>query len=175
MTVLRGGRVVTPEGILDDGWLAVEDGRIAAIGSGPSPSDAIDLGGAWLLPGFIDLHVHGGGGHDMTESPEEMAAAVAFHRQHGTTRTLVSLITAPQNALVEQLGWVADIVAAGPNAVGHVVGVHLEGPFLSRARCGAQNPKHLLMPEREIFARLVDAARCGASPSLPNCPARSNS
>lgn len=157
--VLGGGRVVTPDGIIGDGWVTVEGGRIASIGSGRAPSEAIDLGGAWLLPGFIDLHMHGGGGHNALASPAEMAAAAAFHCRHGTTRTLVSLVTAPLESLVEQLGWVADIVTAGPNPVGHVIGAHLEGPFLSRARCGAQNPAHLLLPERDILARLIAAAR----------------
>lgn len=159
MTVLKGGRVVTPDGVLDDGWVTVENGRIGAVGTGRAPSDAVDLGGAWLLPGFIDLHMHGGGGHDATESPDEMEAAVAFHCRHGTTRTLVSLITAPLDDLTEQLGWIADLVEAGASPNGHVVGAHLEGPFLSHARCGAQNPAHLLLPDRTAFAKLVTAAR----------------
>jgi N-acetylglucosamine-6-phosphate deacetylase len=139
------------------------DGRIADIGSGPPPAgdgDATtDLDSAWLLPGFIDLHVHGGGGHDVTTSPDELAAAVAFHRSCGTTRTLVSLVTAPLDALVEQLGWVADLADAGPSPAGQVIGAHLEGPFLSHARCGAQNAAHLLLPDRAAFATLVAAAR----------------
>jgi N-acetylglucosamine-6-phosphate deacetylase len=162
MTVLRGGRVVTPVGVLEDGWVSVEGGRITGTGRGPAqsgPSEGVDLGGRWLLPGFIDVHVHGGGGHDVTASPEDMAGAVAFHRQHGTTRTLVSLVTAPPDAVVEQLGWVADAVAAGPGPSGHVVGAHLEGPFLSRSRRGAQNPDHILMPDRAVFARFVEAGR----------------
>ena len=67
------------------------------------------LGGGWLVPGYIDIHTHGGGGHDVARSPEDMAASVAFHLSHGTTRTLVSLVTAPVAELVEQLGWVADL------------------------------------------------------------------
>jgi N-acetylglucosamine-6-phosphate deacetylase len=162
MTVLAHARVVTPGGVLDDGWVSIADGRIAAIGAGDPPAEAgtaTDLAGAWLLPGFIDLHVHGGGGHDASASPDDLAAAVAFHRSHGTTRTLVSLVTAPLDALAEQLGWVADLAAAGPTSNGHVVGAHLEGPFLSHARCGAQNPAHLLAPDRRAFAGLAEAAR----------------
>lgn len=151
--------MVTPEGVLDDAWVAIESGRIAQVGTGRAPSDAVDLGGNWLLPGFIDLHVHGGGGHDFAGSPAHMTAAVAFHRQHGTTRTLVSLAAAPPGSLVEQLGWVADIVAAGPNPSGHVVGAHLEGPFLADSRRGAQNPAYLLLPQRDTFARFVKASR----------------
>jgi N-acetylglucosamine-6-phosphate deacetylase len=159
MTVLQGGRVVTPDGVLEDGWVSVEGGMITGVGRGLAPSEGADLGGRWLLPGFVDLHVHGGGGYDLTASPEEMAGAVAFHRRHGTTRTLVSLATAPPDAVVEQLGWVAEAVAAGPGPSGHIVGAHLEGPFLADSRRGAQNPAHLLMPDRRLFARFVEVAQ----------------
>jgi N-acetylglucosamine-6-phosphate deacetylase len=111
------------------------------------------------LPGFVDVHVHGGGGYDMSASPDDMAGAVAFHRRHGTTRTLISLATAPPEALVEQLGWVADAVATGPGRSGHIIGAHLEGPFLSALRRGAHNPALLMMPDRRVFARFVEAGR----------------
>lgn len=158
MTVLRGARVVTPHGVLDDGWVRIADDRIAAVGRGPVDAGVHDLGGGWLLPGFIDLHVHGGGGHDVTRSGEDMAAAVAFHRTHGTTRTLVSLVTAPLAALVEQLGWAAALAGKGGGPDGHVVGSHLEGPFLSEARCGAQNAAYLIDPSPDAVGRLLAAA-----------------
>lgn len=194
VTVLSGARVVTPEGVLDPGWVTVFDGRISAVGAGtrphlPAPPTAggpawaghgsdgsvrsaeagaptfagvptfVDLAGAWLVPGFIDLHMHGGGGHDVTAGIEAMADAVAFHRAHGTTRTLVSLVAAPLDRLVEQLGWIADLAGRGAPSGGHVIGAHLEGPFLARARCGAQPPEHLRDPDRRAFADLVTAAR----------------
>jgi N-acetylglucosamine-6-phosphate deacetylase len=160
VTVLSEARVVTPTGVLDGGWVQVEAGVITAVGSGTSPRGATtDLGGAWLLPGYIDLHVHGGGGHDVTASPADLAGAVAFHRAHGTTRTLVSLMTGPLDALAEQLGWIADHVALGPTPDGHVVGAHLEGPFLSPVRAGAQNPEFLRLPDRNALAGLIAAAR----------------
>ena len=87
-----------------------------------------------------------------------MARAVTFHRSHGTTRTLVSFVTAPVDALLEQLGWAASLTAAGPRPDGHVIGSHLEGPFLSHARCGAQNTAHLILPDRAAFARMSEAA-----------------
>ena len=158
MTFLKGGRVVTAAGVLDDAWLEVEDDRISQIGRGPFPPGTVDLGGEWVLPGFIDLHVHGGGGHDVAESAADMAAAVAYHRRHGTTRTLVSLNAAPTDTLAQGLRWVAEMVAQGGDANGRVIGAHLEGPFLSEVRRGAQNPAYLLMPDRDIFARLVEAA-----------------
>lgn len=163
--LLHGGRVVTPGGVIDDGWVRVEGSLIVDVGSGrpvdrtgPRRGETVNLAGQWLLPGFVDLHMHGGGGHDVTASPAAMAAAVAFHATHGTTRTLVSLVAAPLAELERQLGWVADLAAA-PGASGAVVGAHLEGPFLSHARCGAQNPAHLRRPDRGEFRRLVAAAR----------------
>ncbi len=152
--VLSGARVVTPHGVLDGAWVEVVDGRIDRVETSPAPPQAVDLGGGWLVPGFIDLHVHGGGGHDFTSSVEDMAAGVAFHRRHGTTGTLVSLMAGPVDAMSEQLGW-----AAGLTTAGEVLGAHLEGPFLSRTRCGAQNQRHLAAPDPLVLAKLLSAGQ----------------
>jgi N-acetylglucosamine-6-phosphate deacetylase len=153
MTIVSGARVVTPDGVLDDGWVEVVDGRLAAVSSGRAPAGAEDLGGGWLLPGFVDVHVHGGGGFDVTRSPAAMAGAAEFHLRHGTTRMLLSLMAAPVDLLCEQLGWVRGLTEASG-----VVGAHLEGPFLSAARCGAQNHEHLLDPDPLVLRKLLDAA-----------------
>jgi N-acetylglucosamine-6-phosphate deacetylase len=87
-----------------------------------------------------------------------MAGAVAFHRRHGTTATLVSLMTAPVDELCEQLTWAADLVRAGPTPHGNVLGSHLEGPFLSPRRSGAQNEAHMIAPDASVLERLVAAA-----------------
>lgn len=153
MTVLAGARVVTPSAILDPGWVEVTDGRIVEVGSGAPPTAAEALTG-WLLPGFIDLHAHGGGGHDFTASAADMAAGVEFHRRSGTTRTLVSLMAGPIDRMCEQLTWVAGLVE-----IGLVAGAHLEGPFLAPARCGAQNRSHLVPPDPLVLAKLLDAGQ----------------
>jgi N-acetylglucosamine-6-phosphate deacetylase len=154
--LLGGGRVVTPDGVLSDAWVEVSDGRITQIAETRPGLDAptVDLQGAWLLPGYIDLHVHGGGGYNVSESLEAMEQAVAFHRGHGTTATLVSLVTAPEDALRAQLEWAAELVHRGPTPRGHVLGSHLEGPFLSARRCGAQNEEHMLPPDAALLERL---------------------
>jgi N-acetylglucosamine-6-phosphate deacetylase len=161
--LLAGGRVVTPEGVRTDAWVHVDGDTIAAVDAGHPAVDApvFDLEGAWLLPGLIDLHMHGGGGHSVADSPEAMEGAVAFHRRHGTTATLVSLMTAQVDELCEQLAWAAALVRRGPAPTGYVLGSHLEGPFLSPQRSGAQNPAHMMQPDQAVLDRLVAAADGG--------------
>ena len=159
MTVLTGIRVVTPMGVLDQGWVEIQGSTITEVGAGTPPpgSTQVDLGGGWLLPGYIDIHVHGGGGHDYAASPEALAGGVAFHRSRGTTRTLISLVTAPVDDLIEQLGWITDAVRRGPGPDGHVVGAHLERPFLCQAKRGAQHPGYIIDPDQAAMAALLNA------------------
>ncbi|KWX02988.1 N-acetylglucosamine-6-phosphate deacetylase [Carbonactinospora thermoautotrophica] len=158
MTVLRHARLVLPGGVVEDGWLEVRSGRIAAVGAAgdaPLPRDALDLRGHWVVPGFVDIHVHGGGGASYTTGdPEEARAAAEFHRGHGTTTTVASLVTATVADLERSVAALTDLVEDGLLA-----GLHLEGPYLSRARCGAHDPNLLRAPDTGEVARLLDAAR----------------
>src|SRR4051794_30769717 len=92
MIVLVNARVVTVRRVLDPGWLIVDGTQIAGVGAGDPPDadgELHDLGGRYLLPGFVDLHMHGGGGAQITtDDPDEIMTAIAFHQRHGTTRTL---------------------------------------------------------------------------------------
>jgi N-acetylglucosamine-6-phosphate deacetylase len=143
------GRIVTPEGILDDAVVRVEDGRIADV----SPAGRGRMAKvAWILPGFIDIHVHGGGGHTFTSGdPSEALLASAFHRRHGTTTMLASLVTAARQPTYDATAALADLVHSG-----ELAGIHLEGPYLSAARCGAQNPAHLRDPDPAELQALVE-------------------
>jgi N-acetylglucosamine-6-phosphate deacetylase len=152
--VVAAEHVVMPERVLSPGWLRLEEGRIAALGEGEPPAPAA-YRGHWALPGFIDMHVHGGGGGSFTEGdPAGARRAAAFHRAHGTTRMLASLVTAPGGELERRTAMLADLADEGV-----IDGIHLEGPFLSAARCGAQDPRYLAAPDVALFDRLRAAAR----------------
>ena len=152
--IVAAEHVVTPDGVLSPGWLAIADGRIAAVQPGRPPTPATHRG-HWALPGFIDMHVHGGGGASFTEGgPDDARRAAAFHRAHGTTRIVASLVTAPVGELERRSAMLADLAEAGV-----IDGIHLEGPFLSAARCGAQNPRYLTLPDVAAFTRLQAASR----------------
>jgi N-acetylglucosamine-6-phosphate deacetylase len=175
MRTLAGARLVTPDRVVDDGWLRVDGSHIHAVGGGvaPQPDEVERLPGGWLVPGFIDLHCHGGGGSDFTGDEEAILAAADFHLQHGTTGMLASLASAPVADLCRRLRTLARAV---PRSHGQLLGVHLEGPFLSRQRCGAHDPDHLLPPDPDVFARLLDAAEgtlrtITIAPELPGAAA----
>jgi N-acetylglucosamine-6-phosphate deacetylase len=105
-----------------------------------------------IVPGFVDLHCHGGGGHTFTTGdPRAARDAAAFHLRHGTTTMLASLVSSP-------LGLLRDAAVAFRPLVdeGVLAGVHLEGPYLAAARCGAQNPAHLREPSTGELATLLE-------------------
>ncbi|WP_086821340.1 N-acetylglucosamine-6-phosphate deacetylase [Allokutzneria sp. NRRL B-24872] len=154
---LVGGRVVTPDGVLDPGWLRVQGERIAALGAGTGPElpgeDVVDVSGRWIVPGFVDIHCHGGGGESFsTLDGDRIAHAVAAHRKHGTTTMLASLVTGEIPELAKQVAALAEATRDGL-----VAGVHLEGPFLSAARCGAHDPALLRAPDRDSVRTLLEA------------------
>jgi N-acetylglucosamine-6-phosphate deacetylase len=155
--LITGGRVATPGGVLDPGWLVVEDGVISATGSGPAPevADTTDASGSWVIPGFVDIHCHGGGGAAFTSAdPGHVRRVVDAHTAHGTTTMLASLVTRPVSELVEQVAALSDLVTEGL-----VAGIHLEGPFLSAARCGAHDPGLLRPPDAVSVDALLSAGR----------------
>jgi N-acetylglucosamine-6-phosphate deacetylase len=159
--LLTAGRVVTPDGVLSPGWIRLAGDLIDAVGPGygrdqPTPGlAAVDLRGQWVLPGFVDMHVHGGGGTSFTEGTiDEARNAAEFHRRHGSTSLVASLVTAPVAELESQAAILAALADEGV-----IAGLHLEGPFLSPARRGAQDARYMLAPDVAVFERLRAAAR----------------
>ena len=156
-TVIHSARLVTSGRVTDDSWVRFNGAVIAATGTGTPPnpvgSTMVDASGRWLVPGFIDMHCHGGGGASFDDGAEAIAAALAVHRTRGTTRTLLSLVSAPLSALRERLQVIAAYAAVDPL----VLGAHLEGPFLARSHKGAHDPHVLRQPDRASVDSLLEA------------------
>lgn len=154
-------QVVAASGVVSPGWVEVAGSAIADVGAGLPPAHLLAgarvTHGSLLLPGYVDLHLHGGGGFDVTRSAADIVGALAFHGAHGTTASLVSLVTAPVGRLCDQLAQVADVIESG-RAPG-LLGAHLEGPFLSPHRPGAQDPRYVVPPDRDALRRLLAAGR----------------
>ena len=135
------GNILTPSGFVCGDIQFSADGRIAAITGSPVATASVrDAGLPLVLPGFIDLHVHGGAGHDIMEGGDAALHVATLHARHGTTSLLATTMTAPQSDLdmaFAAMGWLC--AQRAPNAA-RVLGVHLEGPYISEARLGAQPP-----------------------------------
>lgn len=151
--LLTAGTVVTGREVLRPGWIDVSNNRIAAVGTGapPRPPDR-DLGAATVVPGFVDTHVHGGGGATFS-ADDDTATALGIHRRHGTTTLIASVVTADPDDLLRHVASLAGDVHAGL-----IAGIHLEGPWLSTSRCGAHQPALMRDPDPAEIARLLDVA-----------------
>ncbi len=153
---LRSRRIVCP-GATRDGEVVIRGGGISWVGSASSAAslsddEVIDLGDHWLVPGYIDPHVHGGGGAQCnTSDAQEIATVARFHARHGTTGLVATTVAAP----IEELEAALDAIARCKAPT--LLGVHLEGPFLSRKRPGAMDPEVFIEPDVERLGRLVQA------------------
>ncbi|SEG99638.1 N-acetylglucosamine-6-phosphate deacetylase [Nonomuraea solani] len=151
---LADARIVTPEGV-HEGWLTIEDGRITHVGHGSAPGPGLSVGGRHVVPGFVDIHNHGGAGGSFPTGEQDKARdAVALHRRHGTTTTVASLVTDSIEGLTRAAAALAELCDDGLLA-----GIHFEGPYIAKARCGAHDPTLLREPSPKEFAGLVEAGR----------------
>ncbi|MGA4881313.1 N-acetylglucosamine-6-phosphate deacetylase [Streptomyces lydicamycinicus] len=173
-TILAGARIARPSGVVERGRIAVEGGRIGDVHSRDldlaegAAGSVVDLSGHLIVPGFIDMHVHGGGGGSFSSAdPEECMTVVETHRRHGTTSMLASTVTGELTDLARQAAVLAELVQQG-----ELAGIHFEGPFISPDRCGAHQPGLLRDPAPADVRKLLDAAHGTASmmtvaPELP--------
>ncbi|MEP6808734.1 MAG: N-acetylglucosamine-6-phosphate deacetylase [Chthoniobacterales bacterium] len=168
--IFRNGRVVLRDGIRDDLDVVCTGGRIAEIRSAgkAGAGDVIDLDGNYLTPGFVDLHLHGAVGRDTMEAtPEAFRAICDYHAAGGTTSLLLTTATAPLSDIVAVLRAVRACRAEQPR----IVGVHVEGPFLSRERAGAQRTEFIMNPEPDAVDQLLEYSdvvrRMTLAPELP--------
>ena len=160
--IVHGARKCDVDGEADGFWMVFDGDRISSTGHGTdwaehvsAGADVVDAAGAVLTPGFIDLHGHGGGGYSFDDGAEAIGRALAVHRAHGTTRSVLSLVANPVPTLERSLAAIADIADRDPL----VLGSHLEGPFLAPGRKGAHNPDFLISPSAAFTEQLAAAAR----------------
>ena len=168
--IFTNARLIFPDGVREGLELAVEEGKISAIREQTQArgEEIVDLGGNYLSPGFIDLHVHGALGLDAMEASAEAFRAICdFHASGGTTSLLLTTTTAPIDRLVEVLGAVRDC----RSSISAIAGVHVEGPFISKAKCGAQRAEFIQDPSPDRVQQLLEHAdvikRITIAPELP--------
>ena len=177
--IFQNARLIFPDGIRDGLEVVVDKGKIAAIAEdtharakqvdGFPPGSVLDLHGNYLAPGFIDLHVHGALGRDAMEASAEGFQAVCdYHASGGTTSLLLATTTAPLDSVVDVLSAIRECCCS----IKQIAGVHVEGPFISKAKCGAQRAEFIEDPSRASVRQLLDNAdvikRITIAPELPD-------
>ena len=181
MGVLKiyNGRILMPDRVVANGYLVVRDGIITHMGSGDIDvpgAVGIDAGGRYVAPGFIDIHVHGGGGHDFMDGTVEAFLGVAeTHARYGTTAMLPTTLTSELSALFDLFEVYRAAISRNVSGA-QFLGLHLEGPYFAMNQRGAQDPRYIRDPDpleyEEIFARSGgDIARWSAAPELPGAHA----
>ena len=169
-TAIINAKIVTSTAVLSGYVCGIENGQIVYLGKADFSSDeVIDAQGGYLVPGFIDLHCHGGNGLEfMDASEEEMKAIADFHLSHGTTSMLATTLTASEEETISAIETFQRYKAKTVN--GTLAGLHLEGPWLNAAQCGAQNVEYMKQPKPETLQKMKAAyptiLRVGAAPEL---------
>ena len=163
------GRIITPYRVLHGATLLITGDKITALSEGDidtPEAQIIDAAGDYVAPGFIDIHVHGGGGHDFMDGTEEAFLGVAeLHAQHGTTSMTPTTLSSEKEELREILAVYERVSAAAA-----FIGMHLEGPYFSMNQRGAQDPRYIRNPDPEEYVPLLtqfpSIKRWSAAPEL---------
>ncbi|MFC8347635.1 N-acetylglucosamine-6-phosphate deacetylase [Streptomyces sp. NPDC057280] len=151
--ILSGATVVLPTGTVQNGRVIIKGTRIA--GSAPENAQITDVTGHWLIPGFVDIHNHGGGGASFTSgTADDVVRGIHTHRLHGTTTLVASTVTGDMDFLAQRAGLLSELAEQGD-----IAGIHFEGPFISPCRKGAHSEELLRDPDPAEVRKLIDAAR----------------
>jgi N-acetylglucosamine-6-phosphate deacetylase len=150
MSIIQASGAVISESLQRATWLEISDGTIKSVNLGihPAPDQVFD---GVLIPGFVDIHCHGGGGsYFSAQNKSEIESAILAHRNRGTTSMMASLVSEPIESIQKQIARLLPFYESG-----EILGIHLEGPYLSPARCGAHDPGLLLYPVLDELKSLL--------------------
>lgn len=178
LTKILNGRILTNQGIQNNCAIFFCDGKILEVTdknvelpSDPNtPSEVIDVKGAYVIPGGIELHAHGGGGRDFMEGDEEaFRTAVNAHLRYGTTAIYPTLSASSKEMILEAAATTERLMAENNSPI---MGLHLEGPYFNLDMAGAQMPEYVRIPEKAEYASILEHTSCikrwDAAPELPN-------
>ena len=164
-TLIHNVKLVTPDGIIDNAAVLILDGKIEYVSTDgamilPAVDESFDGEGHYLSAGFIDIHVHGGGGHDfMDGTSEAFEGALASHMAHGTTSCVPTTLTAEDDELFQVFETAKRFKeSSAAVTLPEILGVHLEGPYVAPEMAGAQDPKYIKTPDDGSWKRIVEAA-----------------
>ena len=177
---LVGGNIITPFRIIENGTILIEGKRISEIGKSgdvdiPDNIEIIDVSGRLIVPGFVDLLVHGGGGFGFADENDSSIEKVArYFLEHGSTSVLASLFAKPEELLLKDLRRLADYIEDHPDS--NIRGIHMEGPYLNKQLKGAMNESYLWEPTVESWNKIWDASKgyikiMTIAPELPGASA----
>ena len=156
------GKIVTPYRIIPQGSILICDGVITAVAEGnlvAADAVEIDAGGQYVAPGFIDIHVHGGGGHDFMDGNEDAFLKIAeTHVKYGTTAMLPTTLTSEKQGLLDTLDIYEQANKKNQNG-SQFLGMHLEGPYFAMNQRGAQDPRYIRDPDPEEYKAVIAHSR----------------
>lgn len=167
------GNIITPYRIIYGGTILIKDGAIAAVSESDIEADAteIDAGGNFVAPGFIDIHVHGGGGFDfMDNTPEAFREIARTHARYGTTSMFPTTLTSEKEDLLTALDIFEQVRNEEPTGA-QLLGIHIEGPYFASSQRGAQDDRYIRNPDPEEYKEIIRHSglikRWSAAPELP--------
>lgn len=173
LTQIINGQILTPQGWLKDGSVLINDGKILEITNSDLAvigATVIDAKGMFIVPGFVSMHCHGGGGHDFTEgTTEAFKEAVAAHLRHGSTTIFPTLSSTTFENIRLAAATCDQLMAEDADTT--IMGLHIEGPYLNENMAGTQWKEFLKNPDPEEYKALVESTKCikrwDISPELP--------
>ena len=158
MKIKLRGKIVTPSRIIENGDVCAENGIITYVGTHRNDDalyETADYGDRYISPGFIDMHLHGGGGADFMDGTKQAFETISeTHLKHGTTTMLATTLTCPDEELFNIFDVFGKIASEGKNT--NLYGLHLEGPYFAVSQKGAQDEKYIVAPKKEHYEKILE-------------------